>query len=136
MKKYVILGLLGTVIYLVIELMFRGYTSWLSGLQGFICFLFIGGINERLSWETPFYWQMLIGGVFVTIIEVITGLIFNVGFGMEIWNYSNLPFSFCLNQGNLIFSFFWTLLSGVGIILDDYVRYWFFKEEKPRYKFF
>lgn len=136
MKKYIFLGLIGTVIYLLIELMFRGYTSWLSGVQGFICFLFIGGINEKFSWETPFYWQMLIGGVFVTLIEIITGLIFNVGFGMQIWDYSTLPLSFCLDQGNLIFSFFWVLLSGIGIVLDDYIRYWFFKEEKPRYKFY
>ena len=52
---------------------------------------------------------------------------------LEVWDYSNLPFNF-MGQICLPFSFAWTLLSGVAIVVDDYLRYLLFGEEKPHYK--
>lgn len=134
MKKYIILGLIGAVIYYTIEIGFRGYSSLLSAAQGFVCFLFIGLINEVLSWDTSFILQMLIGGLFITVVEGITGLIFNVWLGMGIWDYSNLPLTFLYGQVNVFFSIAWTFLSAIGIVIDDYIRFLFFNEEQPRYK--
>ena len=31
------------------------------------------------------------------------------------------------------FTLAWLALSLVGIVLDDYLRYWLFREEKPHY---
>ena len=31
---------------------------------------------------------------------------------------------------------YWVVLSPIGIILDDYIRYYLFKEDKPHYKMF
>ena len=74
---------------------------------------------------------MLIGGTLITIAEFITGCIVNLWLGWNVWNYTTLDF---LGQISVGSSILWFFLSGFGIILDDYIRYFFFGEEKPRYK--
>jgi len=100
---------------------------------GGICFVLIGLINEYLSFETPLWKQQLIAAVIVTSVELIAGLIVNVWLGLNVWNYNNLRFNF-IGQICLEYSFLWFLLSGVGIVADDWLRWKLFKEEKPRYK--
>lgn len=118
---------------MLIELAWRGYSHISMFILGSICFLLLGGINEFLPWELGFVWQMLIGAGIVTILELIFGIVVNVWLELEVWDYSNLPFNF-MGQICLPFSFVWTLLSGVAIVVDDYLRYLLFGEEKPHYK--
>ena len=131
--KLCILALIGGITYVLIELAWRGYSHISMFILGALCFVLLGGINEFLPWELGFVWQMLIGAGIVTILELIVGIVVNVWLGLEIWDYSNLPFNF-MGQICLPFSFAWTLLSGVAIVVDDYLRYWLFGEEKPHYK--
>lgn len=131
--KLCILALIGGITYILIELAWRGYSHISMFILGALCFVLLGGINEFLPWELGFVWQMLIGAGIVTILELIVGIVVNIWFGLEVWDYSNLPFNF-MGQICLPFSFAWTLLSGVAIVVDDYLRYWLFGEEKPHYK--
>lgn len=131
--KLCILALIGGITYVLIELTWRGYSHISMFILGALCFVLLGGINEFLPWELGFVWQMLIGAGIVTILELIVGIVVNVWLGLEVWDYSNLPFNF-MGQICLPFSFAWTLLSGVAIVVDDYLRYWLFGEEKPHYK--
>ena len=131
--KLCILALIGGITYVLIELAWRGYSHISMFILGAFCFVLLGGINEFLPWELGFVWQMLIGAGIVTILELIVGIVVNVWLGLEVWDYSNLPFNF-MGQICLPFSFAWTLLSGVAIVVDDYLRYWLFDEEKPHYK--
>lgn len=131
--KYLILGLIGGVIYIIIELLYRGFSHWTMLLLGSFCFLSLGGINEFLSWETPLWKQSLIGGLIITILEFITGCIVNLWLGWGVWNYSDAHFNI-LGQVCISFFFIWCALSIVGIVLDDWLRYRLFGEEKPRYK--
>lgn len=131
--KLCILALIGGITYVLIELAWRGYSHISMFILGAFCFVLLGGINEFLQWELGFVWQMLIGAGIVTILELIVGIVVNVWLGLEVWDYSNLPFNF-MGQICLPFSFAWTLLSGVTIVVDDYLRYWLFGEEKPHYK--
>lgn len=131
--KLCILALIGGITYVLIELAWRGYSHISMFILGALCFVLLGGINEFLPWELGFVWQMLIGAGIVTILELIVGIVVNVWLGLEVWDYSNLPFNF-MGQICLPFSFAWTLLSGVTIVVDDYLRYWLFGEEKPHYK--
>lgn len=131
--KLCILALIGGITYVLIELAWRGYSHISMFILGALCFVLLGGINEFLPWELGFIWQMLIGAGIVTILELIVGIVVNVWLGLEVWDYSNLPFNF-MGQICLSFSFAWTLLSGVAIVVDDYLRYWLFGEEKPHYK--
>ena len=131
--KLCILALIGGITYILIELAWRGYSHISMFILGALCFVLLGGINEFLPWELGFVWQMLIGAGIVTILELIVGIVVNVWLGLEVWDYSNLPFNF-MGQICLPFSFAWTLLSSVAIVVDDYLRYWLFGEEKPHYK--
>ena len=131
--KLCILALIGGITYVLIELAWRGYSHISMFILSALCFVLLGGINEFLPWELGFVWQMLIGAGIVTILELIVGIVVNVWLGLEVWDYSNLPFNF-MGQICLPFSFAWTLLSGVAIVVDDYLRYWLFGEEKPHYK--
>lgn len=131
--KYLFLLCVGGSIYCSIELVQRGRTHWTMFVVGGLCFIFCGLVNELLSWDMLIWKQMAICTVGITLIEFISGCIINILLGWNVWDYSNQPFNI-LGQVCLLYSGFWYLLSYIAIILDDYLRYWFFKEEKPRYK--
>ena len=133
--KYLFLGIIGSIIYMSLEILWRGYTHWTMGVLGGICFICLGLINELLSWETPLVLQMLIGSTIITILEFITGCIVNLWLDWNVWDYSDLPYNL-LGQICLPFSILWYFISAIGIIIDDYIRYIYFDEERPRYKLF
>lgn len=130
--KYYTLGTLGGVVYVFIELLWRGYSHWSMFLLGGICFIALGLINEIIPCEMPLIVQMFIGCVIITALEFITGCIVNLWLGWDVWDYSELPCNL-LGQISLRSSVGWYFLSAVGIVLDDWLRYIFFGEEKPRY---
>lgn len=131
--KYAILFVVGGMAYCGIELFWRGRTHWTMFIVGGICFLFCGSINEFFSWDLALWKQMLICAVGVTGIEFLSGIIINIIFKLNVWDYSNLPFN-VMGQISLLFSVLWFFLSAVAIVLDDYLRYWWFNEEKPHYR--
>lgn len=131
--KYLFLGVIGSIIYMSLEILWRGYTHWTMGVLGGICFICLGLINELLSWETPLVLQMLIGGTIITILELITGCIVNLWLEWNVWDYSDLPYNL-LGQISLFSSVGWIGLSIVGIVLDDFIRWKWFGEDKPRYR--
>ena len=115
--------------------MYRGHTHWTMGILGGICFILVGLINEYLSRQTPLWIQAVFGSAIITCFEFMAGCILNLWLGLDVWDYSQMPFNL-LGQICLGFSMAWIGLSVLAIILDDYLRYWIFKEEKPRYKLF
>lgn len=128
-----VLWCIGGMLYIGCELLFRGYSHWTMFLVGGICFVLIGAINEWMPWEMPLWLQAIIGAIIVTVIEFISGCIINIWFGWDVWDYSGMPFNL-LGQICLPFTAIWFALAIVAIILDDYLRYWLFGEEKPHYK--
>lgn len=133
--KYLFLFGIGAFLYLWVEIFYRGYTHWTMGVLGGLCFVLVGFINEYLSWDTPLWLQGVIGSFIITVLEFISGLALNIWLGLGIWDYSQMPFNL-MGQICLPFTIVWVFLSILAIILDDYLRYWIFKEEKPRYKLF
>lgn len=133
--KEIILGVIGGLLYIVIELLWRGYSHWTMFILGGICFSLMGRINEVIPWNMPLWKQVLIGTMIVTCLEFVTGCIVNLWLGWNVWDYSNVPFNI-LGQICIPYMLLWIPISLVGIILDDYLRYWLFKEEKPHYKMF
>lgn len=136
--------LLGGRLYTWIELLYRGQTHWTMFLLGGICFVIMGLLNE---YAIPWHWcllrQAVISACIITIFEFITGCMVNLWFGWHVWDYSNLPFNL-LGQVCLPFSLLWVFLSVVGIIFDDWIRYFVYvwlhkyfpamkRRERPRY---
>lgn len=130
--KYLFLLTIGGITYYMIEVMYKGHSHISMFYLGGICFVICGLLNEIFEWDTPIELQMLISSIIITGLEFITGLIVNVWLGLNIWDYSNIPFNI-MGQVCLLFYGIWFFLSAAAIILDDYIRYYIFKEEKPRY---
>jgi uncharacterized membrane protein len=132
--KFISLFLIGGSIYFLMETIWRGYSHWSMFILGGICFVIVGGLNEYYDWNMPFWKQCLIGAAVITGLEFLTGLIVNKMCGWAVWDYSGLPLNI-MGQICLPYSLLWFVLSGVAIIIDDYLRYWLFGEEKPHYNF-
>lgn len=130
--KYLFLFYFYACTYVTIEVFFRTRSHWTMWLLGGLCGLLIGALNNKTSWNYPLLLQGIQGSAIVTVLEFIFGCILNIWLKMDIWDYSDMP----LNLGGQIclpFSLAWIPLSIVCVVLDDYLCYWFFDEEKPRY---
>lgn len=123
----------GGFIYYAMEMLFRGRSHWTMIIVGGICFLICGGINEWFTFSMPLLLQGVICSLLITSVEFLSGCILNIWLKMNVWDYSNTPFNL-LGQICLPFSLLWVLVGIIAVILDDYLRYWFFGEEKPHYK--
>jgi uncharacterized membrane protein len=130
--KHAALALCGGCVYYGIEILWRGHSHWTMALVGGICFVLIGGINEFFPWEMPLALQGVIGAAIVTAVEFVSGLILNIWLGLGIWDYSSMPLNL-MGQICLPFSFLWIPLSIVAVVLDDWLRYFLFGEERPKY---
>lgn len=131
--KYLILLVVGGAAYYGIEIVARGFSHWTMFFVGGICFVLVGIINE-VTPKIPLLQQMILSAAIITAIEFVSGCILNIWLGLNIWDYSD-------EVGNVLgqicpsHTLYWFLLSLVGIVLDDYIRHYFFGEEKPSYRF-
>ena len=130
--KSIILFIIGGLVYMLFEILFRGYTHWTMGVVGGICFLALGELNEHLDWEMSIILQGLLGACIITVVEFVAGCILNIWLKLDVWDYSNLPFNI-LGQVCLPFFLLWIPISIYGIWLDDFLRWKLFGEEKPHY---
>lgn len=133
--KHAVLALCGGCVYFLIEMAWRGHSHWTMAALGGVCFVLIGDINEFIPWNMPLVLQGAIGSGIVTLLELVSGIVLNLWLGLGIWDYSNMPFNF-LGQICLPFSLLWVALSVVAVILDDWLRYWLFGEDRPTYTLF
>ena len=108
--KLSILAVLGGMLYMGVELLWRGRTHWTMGIVGGVCFVLIGGLNNYLPWEMPIWKQAFCGSALVTAVELVAGVILNLYLGLGIWDYSDLPCNL-LGQICLPFSLLWVALS-------------------------
>ena len=100
--------LVGGLGYYCIELIYRGYSHWSMMLCGGITFLILYRLNERFS-DTALVLRALLGASVITTVEFFAGCIVNLGFGLNVWDYSDLPYNL-LGQICFPFSLLWFLL--------------------------
>lgn len=131
--KMFALFVIGGLIYFVLEMLFRGRSHWTMVVVGGVCFLICGAINEIFDYDMSLLKQGMICAALVTGVELIAGIIINLWMGLNVWDYSNMPLNL-FGQICLPFSLLWVGLGIVAVIVDDYLRYWLFGEEKPHYK--
>ncbi|MFT4145779.1 MAG: hypothetical protein QM644_15105 [Mobilitalea sp.] len=133
--KYTFLFLTGGFAYGAIEILTRGYSHISMLIAGGICFVLIGLLNEVYSWKMSLLSQMVISAGIITTVEFTVGIIVNVWLKLNVWDYSSKPYNL-MGQVCLLYTNIWFLLSLFAILLDDYLRYFLMKEEKPKYKLF
>lgn len=130
--KAIALFLCGGGIYAAIEILWRGYTHWTMVVLGGLLFLVIGGLNNWFSWDMSLVFQGVVGGVIVTIAEFAAGLILNIYLGLGVWDYSEMAGN-VLGQICPQFTLVWMVLSVIAVVVDDWLRYRLFGEERPSY---
>ncbi|MBQ4087053.1 MAG: hypothetical protein IJC78_02255 [Clostridia bacterium] len=106
--------------YGVLELLWRGRTHWSMLLAGGICFLVYYKLC-RDSQHMPLFVKCLLGASLITSVELMFGTVVNVMLGMNVWDYTNLPFHF-FGQVCLPFFILWFLLCVPLTLLCDFLR--------------
>ena len=131
-----ILWIIGGLVYLLIELLYRGRTHWTMGIVGGLCFVLIGLINERHTKEKylAIESQAVLGAAVVTLVELLSGIVINRILGWNVWDYSNIPHN-VLGQICLPFTIAWIFVAEAAIVLDDFLRHVLFMEPFPTYWF-
>ena len=71
--------------------------------------------------KPPLWLQMLLGGGIITLGEFLCGIFVNLWLGLNVWDYSRLPFNI-MGQVCLIFTAAWVILSYPAIIVEDFLR--------------
>lgn len=131
--KYVFLGWFGGSTYAAIEVLYRGYSHWTMIVLAAWIFIILGSLNKILPWELGLVQQVIIGTIIVTFSEFCVGYVVNIKLGWNVWDYSN-EWGHVLGQICPQFILAWIPLVLIAIVIDDVIRWKFFKEEKPRYK--
>jgi uncharacterized membrane protein len=127
--RELILFAIGGLAYVCIELIYRGYSDVSMFFVGGLCFVIF-------PWQMPLISQQFISMIVVTAIEFVSGVLLNLCWGWDVWDYSNMPYNLC-GQICLLFSVIWFFLSLLGIFIDDFLRWILFhKKHKPHYGIF
>ena len=98
--EHLLFAVIGGVMYMLIEIAWRGYTHWSMGVLGGVCFVAVGLLNE-IQQRPPIILQMAQGAVICTVRD-----------------YSGVP-------GNIMgqvcpqFMFAWAALSAVAVWVED-----------------
>lgn len=123
------------IIYFLLEIAYDGDSHWSMIILGSCMGFLIGLINKKLSWDTPLWKQVLIGELIVLPSEFIVGVIVNLCLKWNVWDYSGLWLAeYFLNQSSPLFAVIFIPVILLAILFDDYYRWIFMGEEKPKYK--
>lgn len=122
-------------IYFVMEGIWRipkgGYANIVMLPIGGLCGLVVGYINQIPKfYKLKVLYQSLIGAALTLCVEFMSGLVLNVWLGLEIWDYSHLPFN-VMGQICLVYGILWVVLMPFAIWFEDTLRWGFWRERKP-----
>ena len=127
------LFLFGGEVYVAMEMICRGYSHYSMFIVGGLCFLIIGSLNEWNKKDMSLVKQGIIGAIIITTIEFITGCIVNLWLGLDVWDYSDMPFN-VLGQICLPFTVLWFFASLICVFVNDFLLVmWGVKKEIPKY---
>ena len=130
--KTMVIFYFGGMLYLGLELLWRGWSHGSMFILGGLCFLLIGLLDQIFP-RMPVLAQMLAGTGIILAVELYGGMILNRWLGWAVWDYSRMPFNY-LGQICLPFALLWFPVSGAAILAEDWLRKRLFGEPAPRYR--
>lgn len=120
LSLHALFGLIAGVIYMMIELAWRGRTHWTMMVLAAVVFV-CAGILDELDKPLKKWQQVIIGTAVATALEFVAGVIINLWLGLNVWDYSHL-------SGNVLgqicpqFTVAWALLMIVSIKLENFMH--------------
>ena len=112
--------LFGGILYVMSELLYRGFTHITMFFAGGICLLIMYVCEKKLS-GTRLYKRCILYAFAVTLVELGFGVAFNMVLDMNVWDYSDEPLNF-LGQICPEFVFMWLFLSLPAIFICGKLR--------------
>ncbi len=125
MKRFLLMASGGSV-YVGIELLWRHYSHWSMFLVSGICFVILFELYTGKNKDLTIPEKCVIGSFIITAVEFAAGCIVNLWLGLEVWNYSNLPFNL-FGQVCVMYSTLWGLLC---LPVDFFCRKFLMAKEK------
>lgn len=104
---------LGSILYGLTEIMWRGWTHWTMLLCGGLCFTLMYLVSGS---ELSLFKKWLLSTCIITTVEFMAGCIVNLRLHWQIWDYSSMPFNL-LGQICPQFILMWFALSIPGTAL-------------------
>ena len=104
---------LGSILYGLTEIMWRGWTHWTMLLCGGLCFTLMYLVSGS---ELSLFKKWLLSTCIITTVEFMAGCIVNLRLHWQIWDYSSMPFNL-LGQICPQFILMWFALSIPGMAL-------------------
>ena len=118
-KELFFVYFLGSFLYSVIEVLFRGYTHWTMALTGGACFLLFYIMNFTLN--VGLISKCFLASFIITAFEFIVGYFVNIVFKLNVWSYAGIPYNY-LGQICLLYSGIWFLFGIPMTFLSNYIR--------------
>lgn len=119
--EFVIIFCIGSLMYSLIEVLFRGYTHWTMTLTGGTVFAILYFTNLALKTRSLVL-RGLIGCLIITAAEFLVGTVVNLMFHMNVWDYSEKPGNI-LGQICPLFSFWWFVLSALSVYIAVFLHW-------------
>lgn len=140
MHKTLTLMLVFGCVYLVSEVSFsaimahswslKGHTSLWMGLVGGGLGLLLRYIHDNALPNINYKLSVLIGGLSITVMELVAGLILNKWLGFNIWDYSKDPANF-MGLICLPMSILWLVITPAAYWLSDVIDHYLLHTVKP-----
>lgn len=128
----------GGALYFLLEVAYKTITghperiSWTMLVLAIVLCIPVERAGYQLPWETPLWLQALACAALVTVTEFAAGCVLNLWLGLDIWDYSDIPFNL-MGQICLPFFFVWFGICMVFIPVFDLLRYAVIGGDKPTY---
>ena len=119
---------IGALGYGLIEILFRGFTHWTMMLTGGACFLTLYYLNQQFN-KASILLKAIGGALVITLYEFAVGLIVNLWYHWNIWDYSLLPGN-VLGQICPLFTLLWFLLC-LGLLAISKGLYYGYQSFRP-----
>ena len=113
----------GSLLYGLMELVWRGWTHWSMLLCGGLCLSFMYCISD---FHIPFWLKLILSAAVITWVEFAAGCLINLRLDWQVWDYSAMP-------GNIMgqicpqFCLLWLALSAPGLYICSLIRNLLFK---------
>lgn len=108
----IVVLMIGSVLYSVMEILFRGYTHWSMTITGGVCFFVLYDLHIHHR-GLSLLRRAVLGACFITAAEFAVGCIVNLFFGWDVWDYSDQPLHL-LGQVCPSFSACWLILAALA----------------------
>ena len=113
----------GSLLYGLMELVWRGWTHWSMLLCGGLCLSFMYCISD---FHIPFWLKLILSAVVITWVEFAAGCLINLRLGWQVWDYSAMPGTI-MGQICPQFCLLWLALSVPGLYICSLIRNLLFK---------